>query len=306
MTETILLFDSFELDWADERSHECLVIPHDAPSHIAEIGNIFTPPGWMTWFKHEPGKWDQPEVCDAWKNIDPNRVHSGEKGMLFFTFFRRHWGGFYKQVQVTPGQTIRLTAWAHAWSNHETSQVSGCYENGRCSNGVGKEAAYILEGDAPEHNGDPWNDAIDNFTFSLGIDPTGGTNPTAGTVIWGRGAHIYNTHAQPPSVEVVAESDVVTIFLRSKTRWAFKHNDAYWDDVQLVAIDGPTPPPEPSPEPEPEPVGGPRVQYERTYVLLPQSAGPEWANAVINATWKGHRYTIGSSADDAGIGDLSK
>nr|MBC8445665.1 hypothetical protein [Chloroflexota bacterium] len=51
--------------------------------------------------------------------------------------------------------------------------------------------------------------------------------------------------------------------------------------------------------------GFPRIQYERTYILLPQSAGPPWAQAVIEATWDDTRPTIGSSADDAGIGNLN-
>ncbi|NIO40064.1 MAG: hypothetical protein GTO41_07660, partial [Burkholderiales bacterium] len=50
--------------------------------------------------------------------------------------------------------------------------------------------------------------------------------------------------------------------------------------------------------------GKPREQYERTYVLLPPDAGAAWAKAVIEATWDEQRWTVGSSADDAGIGDL--
>ena len=50
--------------------------------------------------------------------------------------------------------------------------------------------------------------------------------------------------------------------------------------------------------------GQPRIQYPRTYVLLPPEAGPDWVHAVTDATWSQHRYTIGGSADDAGIGDL--
>jgi hypothetical protein len=52
--------------------------------------------------------------------------------------------------------------------------------------------------------------------------------------------------------------------------------------------------------------GRPRVQYARTYVLLPPRAGEAWAQAVVDATWSKHRWTIGSSADDAGIGDLDR
>lgn len=50
--------------------------------------------------------------------------------------------------------------------------------------------------------------------------------------------------------------------------------------------------------------GDPRVQYRRTYVLLPPGTDTPWATAVAKATWNDHRYTIGGSADDAGIGDL--
>jgi hypothetical protein len=53
-----------------------------------------------------------------------------------------------------------------------------------------------------------------------------------------------------------------------------------------------------------KPRGHPRAQYERTYVLLPPKAGAAWARAVVEGAWGEKRYTIGSSADDAGIGDL--
>lgn len=64
-------------------------------------------------------------------------------------------------------------------------------------------------------------------------------------------------------------------------------------------------PPSPDGPGGPPSSGGlPRVQYGRTYVLLPPQAGRAWAEAVVAATWDRHRYTLGGSADDAGIGDL--
>jgi hypothetical protein len=57
-------------------------------------------------------------------------------------------------------------------------------------------------------------------------------------------------------------------------------------------------------DPPPPPRGGPRTPYARTYVLLPPDADAAWAQAVVDATWGAHRFTIGGSADDAGIGDL--
>ena len=391
MPQNLLKNGGFEADWGEGKSHRCLIFPAGKEPHESDVGNIFTPPGWTTWFRHDPGTWDQPEVRDAWKNIDPRRVHSGAKGMLLFTFFRKHDAGFFQQVRVAQGTRLRLSAWAHAWSNHGLEGFDWCKDDGRCSCGVGKEAAFILEGESPELNGDPWNDSIPNFTFYVGIDATGGINPLADTVVWGRGAHVYNEHAQLPAVEVKAQADVVTVFLRSKTLWAFKHNDAYWDDVELVAVDEvevtpkvqlshreatpkvgetvtiearslaglkevrvvvrrpsgaelvagaiesgrdgdwnfwryTTPPlsevgthsvvfsaaggveatdtfdcvPAMAPE-----RGLPRAQYDRTYVLLPPDAGAAWALAVVDGAWDQHRYTIGGSADDAGIGDLN-
>jgi hypothetical protein len=394
MPQNLLENGGFEADWGKERSHRCLIFPKGADSYEKDVGNIFTPPGWVTWFRHDPGRWDQPEVTDAWKQHDPNRVQSGQKGTRLFTFHRNHDAGFLQQVKVAPGSRLCLTAWAHAWSNHKIEGHGDCYENGRCSCGVGEGAAFILKGGAPALNGDPWNDAIPNFTFYVGIDLTGGMNPFAETVVWGRGAHIYNTHAQVPEVEAVAQGDTVTVFLRSKTLWAFKHNDAYWDETKLVVVgEEEVPPPEvrlshrplspkvgetvtiearsltgltdvgltvtqpsgaelaremvmgrdgdwhtwtyttspleevgthvvafsaagveagsafdagPLPPPVVQPKRGlPRTQYERTYVLLPPDATADWALAVVDGAWDRHRYTIGGSADDAGIGDLN-
>jgi hypothetical protein len=58
------------------------------------------------------------------------------------------------------------------------------------------------------------------------------------------------------------------------------------------------------PHPEDEPRGLPRVPYARTYVLLPPGTNEDWARAAVEATWDRQRFTVGGSADDAGIGDL--
>ncbi|HJN41358.1 MAG: S8 family serine peptidase [Anaerolineales bacterium] len=53
--------------------------------------------------------------------------------------------------------------------------------------------------------------------------------------------------------------------------------------------------------------GLPRTQYERVYLLLPQHSGPEWLQALLSSEqWTKHRWTVGYSADDAGIGDLQQ
>ena len=73
----------------------------------------------------------------------------------------------------------------------------------------------------------------------------------------------------------------------------------------------PAPTPIPAPTPDPQPPlaipnrGQPREQYSRIYVLLPPTASDSsWVEAVAAATWSKRRFTIGASADDAGIGNL--
>lgn len=397
MGDNLLHNAGFELDWSEEESHQVLVVPADGSApYMAERGNIFTPPMWLTWFRHglpvehDPTNndgWSQPEVRDAWITGDPRRVREGQKAILYFTFFRIHDGGFMQQVEVRPGDRLRLDGWAHAWSNHEDPNFPDRFphpDDPQWSEGegVGYNHFFALEGQISD-------DAARNFTFYLGIDPTGGTNPRADSVVWGQGAHIYNAYRPVPPVEAVAEASTVTIFLRSYVLWPFKHCDAYWDDLHLEVVTS-APwmemtfnPQEPqvdelltvivssnrdyedvglevtdpdgeavvageipfSPPPDihqwrwtftPQMAGNytiaftaaggserlleteltvrsapqeewglPRVQYVRTYVLLPPDAGQEWVEAILDSgAWEEERWTIGGSADDAGIGAL--
>jgi len=72
--------------------------------------------------------------------------------------------------------------------------------------------------------------------------------------------------------------------------------------TQFMLDNGTAPPPEPLPLPSGR--GEPRVQYERVYVLLAPDHDEPWAYAVIDGSWRNKRYTLGGSADDAGIGNL--
>lgn len=296
MSDNLLTNGNFEQDWGVSKSHEVLILRPGTVPYQSVVGNIFTPSSWLTWFRHDPGTFDQPEVRDARAAQYPHRVHSGHKATLLFTFNRKHDAGFLQQVQVTEGQKLRLTAFAHAWSNHGLEGHSGCTDDGRCSCGVGREVVAIPAHEIPPLDRDPWNDAIGNFAFTVGIDPTGGVDARADTVVWCLPWAIYNGYCHQLSVETIARAETVTAFLRSATLWPFKHNDAYWDDAELIIVG--------EEEPPPEERGKPRVQYVRTYGLLPPDAGAEWALAFIEATWDRSRWTLGGSADDAGIGDL--
>lgn len=378
--QNLLQNGDFERGW-DGTHHRVLVIPTQGQAYWREAGEIACPAGWNPWYRHglpvehDPQNgvgWSAPEVRPCGLVPDPARVRSGQFGCLVFTFSRIHDAGLFQQVNVTPGTRLRLSAYAHAWSNAWGSPHE---DDPRWSEGnrVGYNA-FFAEAGTPG-----LDDAERNFTFWLGIDPTGGTDPYAPTVVWGKGAHIYNAYRAVPPVEVTAQGDKVTVFLRSRCLWPFKHNDAYWDDVVLEVVsalpqvslraepaspeaeqsvrivaqaDQPVPnaelrvtgpdgaavsvnavapltwefvpqkagnysvalfiPDVSSPLAQmvlvvrPRVWGLPREQYARTYVLLPPGAGREWVQAILESgAWDRHRWTIGGSADDAGIGALA-
>lgn len=53
---------------------------------------------------------------------------------------------------------------------------------------------------------------------------------------------------------------------------------------------------------EQSPSGQPRLDYRRVYVLLPPTADQRWLVAAARGSFD-HRFTIGFSADDAGVGE---
>ena len=202
-----------------------------------EFGEVFVPEGWTAYWReggtvpHDPANangYGRPEMHVINREapfLDPPRIRSGERALQFFTFYRIHDAGVYQVVEgLTPGQRVMATGWAHGWSSAK--------DDARCSDGshVGCGPVVLEEG-APG-----LDDADRNMTFRVGIDPTGATDPWGDTVIWGPGRHIYNAFAQILPVEVEAEAEAVTVFVRSRVLWPFKHCDAYIDDMSLVVV----------------------------------------------------------------------
>ncbi len=369
MSRNLLKNGDFEGGW----THRSIVFPTQGAPYEAERGEIFTPEGWITFFKHglpvehDPDNqvgWAQPEVQVINKEppfLDPPRIRSGKRAVKLFTFWKIHDAGLYQRVAqgVQQGMRLQLSAWAHAWSNQAD---------------------------------DPYTSINDeNISLMVGIDPKGGTNPWAESVVWSEPRNIYDRFGRL-RVTAEAHADVVTVFLRSRVLWPYKHCDVYWDAAELVVQEiqvaeeaeirfDPAEPVAGEPvqvivqsesafasvgltvlDPTGRPVmaqggghqkagaqhtwqwqftppragtytmrftveqgartvaettvavkppavspcrGTPREPYKRTYVLLPPGADRRWVQAILDSgLWEQERWTIGASADDAGIGDL--
>ncbi|NJN54385.1 MAG: hypothetical protein HC804_06295 [Anaerolineae bacterium] len=121
-----------------------------------------------------------------------------------------------------------------------------------------------------------------SLVVGLGIDPFGGTDGQSPTVQWALTDVLYNTSVRA-SVTAVAQSEEVTIFVRS-TAFEPGSTTVASNGAGVVCV----------------PNMCAREDYDRIYILLPPGASAimwrQVADAAANARW-----TIGGSADDAGL-----
>jgi hypothetical protein len=180
---------------------------------------------WTPWWWEDPDHnpaYFRPEYKRALASIYPRRVLGGESAQQWFTFYASHVAGMYQQVfNVAPGQRYRFSVWAQVWSSTE---------------------------DNPGQSISPANPHL-----QIGIDPTGNWNAGGPTVIWSGEAPMSGVIDQwgLMTVEATAENNVITVFMRTNPDFANKHNDMYWDNAALEAVQPPLPTAPPSPTPGP-------------------------------------------------------
>jgi LysM repeat protein len=204
------------------------------------------------------------------------RVRSGRYSQKFFSTYSTHDAGLFQVVAVPAGVTVRFSVWVQVWSSSE---------------------------DDPENIVGPGN-----YFVSVGIDPSGATNPTGPAVVWSQPALAENRWVEL-AVTTRAHAGQVAVFLRGAPQYRVKHNDSYWDDASLVAVgEAPEiPPPAPQPSPEtPSEVGSYVVQPGDTLTNIALRYGTTIQalmalNDLQNANfiWVGQRLLIRGEPQEA-------
>lgn len=213
-------------------------------------------PGWRAWTSEtltppciggEPGCYIPcPSNCDDcrkdygcyWSKAEhseittqyPERVHSGERAQKIFTFGRMGMFGVRQSVSVIPGTDYLLSGYLQGWQTCWPAQANDCPQA--------------------------------KMNLRLGIDPFGGIDPYSLDIVWSDTVESFNAY-KLVTVTARTWANTVTVFTyaRPEWDWARMSNDAYIDDLSLVAI-SPTPTPEPTETPSPPPTQGPVVAIE--------------------------------------------
>lgn len=190
---------------------------HGGPFY-AQFSEIEGPEGWTIWWREgflcagtDDWRTGRPEV-KVISGPDQARIHSGHKATQFFTYWRCHEGGLLQQVSVEPGHYYQFSIHAHAWFS-------------RCSHRP-HDPPYDTDCKTPIDWAQDW--------LSVGIDPTGGLDPMASAVEWGKMQEIYGVYGGALETgRVRAQGGTLTVFVKSEASHPLKHADFYIDDALL-------------------------------------------------------------------------
>lgn len=82
---------------------------------------------------------------------------------------------------------------------------------------------------------DSWNNGAANEETWVGIDPTGGVDPTSASIVWSSSQYSYHAWTQQ-SVTTTAASNRITVFTRAGELRRCGHAGANFDDATLAQI----------------------------------------------------------------------
>lgn len=176
------------------------------------------PIGWKPWWVKERPTDVNPEFKPAEFG---SRIRTGSRAAQYFSFWSTHKAGLRQTVTVPPNSVVQFSIWGHIWmTESDSSNVS---------------------------------DYSGTANMRIGIDPTGGTNPYGGSVVWSGFQQPFDAY-QLFSVQAQAQGSSVTVFTFSapdvnpnSPDYGFKHNDVYWDDASLTVVGAGAPAPPPPP-----------------------------------------------------------
>ncbi|RPI97312.1 MAG: LysM domain-containing protein, partial [Chloroflexi bacterium] len=160
------------------------------------------PNGWNLWIgTGEP---------NALPHNDPLQVLDGTVAWSIKQSGAAFTAAGYQQVTVNPGDNLRASAWGWVFT---------------CNDAI-KSCATT---EPPYHRSDPTAGAA----LRVGIDPSGGTDPTAASIQWSAALAPYDQWVEM-SVTTAAQGSTVTIFLYMTQAQGLALNDVYWDNASLV------------------------------------------------------------------------
>jgi hypothetical protein len=167
---------------------------------------LLTPKGWtVAWTPGEKPGPVRPEVQPEIRSRGDRGMLTGENGVKIAHAYAFYDAVLYRCLAARPGRRYRLSAWTTAESN----------------GGLACQVGIHPAGDAD------WTDEFVAWSTWYGTDD----------------ADFLPYRWQQRTTEVIAETELITIFLHCTARDAVQVNAGFFDDVLLEGDEGTTPPP---------------------------------------------------------------
>lgn len=165
-----------------------------------EDNQLVTALGWAPWW--QPAEEDDPD----WKHRRPVYAKStvDERSVQqLSTPFGTHVAGIWQQVPTAPGNRYEFTAQCQAWSSEDVAPGT------------------LLE--------------ASDVNVQIGVDPTGGLDPESPLINWSEETQPLGQW-QTVYVSTVAESSILTAYLRSAPNLPKRQQSVYWRNARLRPI----------------------------------------------------------------------
>lgn len=164
------------------------------------------PAGWTRWEETSDGH-SAPGFGYERFDDGGSEVRHGGQAIHFTTGWGTHRAGLWQRVPLgatTIGCRARFSAAVRTWDKQELDWT-------------------------PERCG------FGSFRALVGVDPTGGTDPSSNHIVW------QDTWDACPdfvrlSAEATIEGDAVTVYLKSAPKWPAQLNRSHWDDTRMEVL----------------------------------------------------------------------
>jgi hypothetical protein len=167
---------------------------------------LLTPKGWLVgWAAGDKPGPVRPEVQPEIRSRGDRGMLTGQHGVKIAHAYAFFDAVLYRCFSASPGRRYRLTAWSTAESQGGLACQVGIHPSGELD----------------------WTDPLVEWSSWYGTDD----------------ADFLPYRWQARSVEQIADSDLITIFLHCTARDAVQVNAGFFDDVLLMGDEQPAPPP---------------------------------------------------------------
>jgi hypothetical protein len=211
-------------DFEGDSWNEQMYWDADGGPYYSNYEEINPPIGWTAWWwegiddicgdkpykigypEYKPGR---PEFKVFKDYMDPRRVYSGTQSSKYFTFWRCQYAGLLQEISIYPSAVYTISAQVQAW-----------YSN--CST---KPYDPPLEQDCE-------TELDAQLKVRIGVDPTGGMNPSSLDIVWSDWVEPYGEFEEiTTSARLMGPA---TVFFNSHSNWPLKHEDVYIDAVRMI------------------------------------------------------------------------